>query len=353
MQRTTTITILVCLGAIVIAMTMLYWTSPISEEIKPYPFSRSFANATITQEAIIEPDEKNLYFAGTDEGNIYFGHHRMPYMLIKCSKDLKHSEKIGLKMKGVDSVRSLDQFKIIVEPPYFYIANGMMPILVRGNIGHWIADTIVTKKDYYFTDVVPITSTTFALRSFSEYQNGLQLALLNRLDTPRFKFNFNLLTQQQDGLFSVYGYIIPYKQENKIIYVYTYRNQYLVIDSNMQNHQIKNTIDSFSIAPIRVGSYNQNSQHALSSPGNVVNGASCVYKNNLYIKSTLLAKNEDVATFMNSSTIDVYDLKKGEYAFSFHIPNLNNNKFTDFRIVDDYIYVILKNKIAKFKIIYN
>lgn len=348
MQKRTTITILVCLGAIVIAMTMLYWTSPISEDLKPSTFSRTFAKVKITQEAILEPDDRDLYFAGADEDNIYLGHYRMPYLLIKCDKRLQQSEEIGLKMHGVDSVRNPGQFKTIVDPPYFYMANGVMPILLRGKIGDWKAEPFIPYDEYYFTSVVPITPSTFALTSFSTYQKGLQLALLNALDTPHFKFNFELLKQQQDGLFSVYGYTLPYKQEKKIVYVYTYRNEYLIIDSTLENHQIKNTIDTFSVAPIRVGSYDHNTQHTLSTPPNIVNGPSCISENSLYIQSTSLAKNEDPVDFMNASTIDVYDLKKGKYSFSIHIPNLNGTSLSDFRVIEDHIYAIYGNSIVLF-----
>jgi hypothetical protein len=175
--------------------------------------------------------------------------------------------------------------------------------------------------------------------------------LLNEIDTPHFNFNFNLLKQQQqDGLFSVHGQMLPYKQKNKIIYVYTYRNQYLVIDSNLKNHQTNQTIDTFSIAPIKVGSYDNNTRHTLSTPQNIVNGASCVAGKFLYIKSNLLAKNEDAATFVKSSTIDVYDLEQGKYTFSFHLPRLNQKGFSEIRVVKDNIYVTYGNKIAVYKI---
>jgi hypothetical protein len=189
------------------------------------------------------------------------------------------------------------------------------------------------------------------LRSFSAYQKGFQLALLNEIDTPHFNFNFELLKQQrQDGLFSVHGHMLPYKQKNKIVYVYTYRNQYLVIDDDLTKHQINQTIDTFSIAPIKVGSYNNNTEHTLSTPQNVINGASCVGDNFLYIKSNLLAKNEDVATFTKSSTIDVYDLEQGKYAFSFHIPRLNQKSPSEMRVINDNIYALYENTLAVYKI---
>ena len=51
-----------------------------------------------------------------------------------------------------------------------------------------------------------------------------------------------------------------------------------------------------------------------------------------------------------SSIIDVYDFMKNTYLFSFYVPNLLNQKMTDFRVIDDVFVALYDHSIVTYKI---
>jgi hypothetical protein len=55
----------------------------------------------------------------------------------------------------------------------------------------------------------------------------------------------------------------------------------------------------------------------------------------------LVANNESLKAVEHATTIDVYDLRKGTYQFSFYIYDFGNNeKLRDFQVHSDKLYAL-------------
>ena len=90
------------------------------------------------------------------------------------------------------------------------------------------------------------------------------------------------------------------------------------------------TIDTTTTVKIKLSRINTTHQITFGAPPTLVNKHSCVFGNDLFISSGLLAKNENENSVKGSSVIDVYDLRKGQYRFSFYIPDYEGFKLKGF-----------------------
>ena len=83
------------------------------------------------------------------------------------------------------------------------------------------------------------------------------------------------------------------------------------------------TIDTFSRAPINVAKVATKNYSTLASPPMLINMESSLWRNYLFVQSSLLSKNEDEVKFRTVSAIDVYDVTEGRYLYSFYIDRHN------------------------------
>ena len=201
---------------------------------------------------------------------------------------------------------------------------------------------------YYFVEAIPLSPSTFAIKSYNTFNKGYELAK-RTVSPPYINFNFDLLQKQIDGVFCVDGKIHYSKDLNKIVYLYTYRNEYIVADTNLNLLYRSHTIDTFSRARIKVANVNSDGTSMLGAPPLLVNGKSCVAGNKLYIQSPLLSRNENIADFESSSVIDVYNLDDGYYSYSFYIPMFKNDKFKDFQVNGNLIVTIFNDHLVLYE----
>jgi hypothetical protein len=236
-----------------------------------------------------------------------------------------------------------------VDSPYFFLSNGIMPNILFGRIESWTAKPIIKNNKSYFAEAIPISANTYALRSFSEKKKGYELGILSKVDTPYFHFKYGILEKQLDGLFCVEGKLHFDKTLGKLVYLYSYRNQYIVMDSNLNIEYRGNTIDTFSRARMKVAHIASKNQNVLASPPTRTNGKSCVSDKYLFVQSHLLSKSEDKERFLKSAVIDVYDLITGSYLQSFYINNHLNYKLSDFKVWNNQVVALFD----KYMVIYD
>ncbi|MDP4128910.1 MAG: hypothetical protein Q8918_01050 [Bacteroidota bacterium] len=142
----------------------------------------------------------------------------------------------------------------------------------------------------------------------------------------------NLLQKQIDGIFDTDGMLHFDQSLNQLVYVYFYRNQYIVMDTNLRVQCRGKTLDSNSKAKISVTYIPSDDETTMSMPPFSVNKLSAVDEDYLFIQSALMAVNEDKNAFRNNSAMDVYNLKKQLYEFSFYLPSTANNKMQSFKV---------------------
>ena len=63
----------------------------------------------------------------------------------------------------------------------------------------------------------------------------------------------------------------------------------------------------------------------------------------------MLAKNEDEKKFENSSVIDTYNLRDGQYQFSFYLPKHNEKKMREFKVSGDMLIALYDHYVLKYQ----
>jgi hypothetical protein len=350
MKRKSIFILGLCFAITCLLMAFIYITSPLNEPLFRAEFIRDFKKIEIEKLKEYDLKVNSFYFAGSDSNRIFLGNYSTPYWVTIYDKQLEKSERIELAVEEIDTLLNPGYFKLHVTPPFFYLTHGSVPVILQGNINDWRASKIKTKTAEYFDQAVPIKPNSFILRSYIESDSTYALAKKISSDSSSFSIAKNLLEAQQDGLFSLDGHLHYDKSINKLIYLYVYRNQYLIMDTSLNLINKGATIDSFKTAHIDVTHIKSSNSYMLSKPPIQVNRRSATDKGLLYIESNLLSRNEDEKKFKNGSTFDIYDIKESKYLYSFYIPKYKDLILTTFIVDGEYLYAIYYDHLIYYKI---
>jgi hypothetical protein len=292
-------------------------------------FLRLFPSHPIIEAGAFDLKLNSYYIAGGTAHRIYLGNNSRPLHLLSLSTSLTDSQHVKLNVRGI-----LDEkfwaVRVHVDSPDFYLTDGAVPRIFMGTTDTWKAGRY-TYDSEYFLDLVPIGSGTFAIKSLSKVSNESILGKITP-DSPHFQFNDRLLEKQVDGVFCTDGMMQYDKQLSRLIYLYRYRNEFLVVDTNLNLSLKGNTIDTTRKAKLSVARVASTGATTFSSPPLIVNRGSAVSDKWLFVNSALLASNEHRDVFKEASVIDVYDLLAGDYQFSFYIFHFNGEILKEFQV---------------------
>ncbi|MGS2763800.1 hypothetical protein [Sinomicrobium sp. M5D2P9] len=316
----------------------LHIAAPIKENHKHTGFERVFA-----PEGVLQPiDTLNLgkhgyYFAGTDADRVFLGNWKsIGYVLELNSKNLKDSAYHIIKADNL-KYRSLE---VKVDIPYFYLIDGNMPFIYRGNISNWVASPYLENINSTFTHAQPISDSSFALIRVNNNFKGTFCKITKGKNGPEV-YPGLLETQEEDNIFNTDGMLHFDKKMEQLIYVYFYRNQYLCIDTNLQLKHTSKTIDTINKVKISVDKISSENSMTMSSPPLRVNKKNSISNGLLFNNSNILAGNENVKNFESASVIDVYRLKDGSYQFSFYIQPYEKKKAEAFMVLENNTILVL------------
>lgn len=279
-------------------------------------FLRLFPSHPIFEGTSIDLTYNSYYLAGGTSEYIYLANHTTPIYLLELDWSLSDSSQIHLNIEGIKD-QKFWSVRIQVAPPHFYLMDGAVPIVFQGEIGKWKGkrNTVVNE---YFQDIVPISRNSFGVRSLSSTTHENQLGKI-KTDSPYYVPKTDLIQKQIDGVFCTDGMLHYNSYLQQLIYLYRYRNEFLVMDSSLNLHYRGHTIDTTTQAKINVAFLGNSGATTLASPPLIVNNKSIVYKNWLFVNSNLLASNEHPDALGEAAVIDVYDLLTGLYRFSFYL----------------------------------
>lgn len=337
-----------CMLSCLAALFVLYATSSVSKEIYRGPFTRTM----LPDSGVVKISELNLgynsyYIAGLSNGSIHLANYASPLHTISLKYDLEDSLHNTILIPGLDSIVKPQRIITIVDSPYFYVTHGINPYLFRGKIGAWKAERFMADSAY-FVEAVPINRSSFILRSYSKRSNAYELAKENS-SAPYFEFKYGILEKQGEGLFSSEGKINYSKQENKVVYTYTYKNSFTVLDTLLNINNVYHTIDTFSHVNIKAASIKSQNSSMLSAPPTVVNVRSIVAGDRIFIQSNILDRTGDKERFLNGATIDIYSIKNGTYMASIYLRQ-DQKKLSDFKVFQGRLVAIFDDTIVVYKI---
>ncbi|WP_128124980.1 MauE/DoxX family redox-associated membrane protein [Chryseobacterium carnipullorum] len=317
-----------------------------SEQIikKENNFTRRFLMHPTLEKKQLQLSDSYYYFAGYDDKNIYLGNRKFPQTLLTLDTALAGKRVTNISLDNIK--HPFRNIKLQVKAPYYYIYDGTVPVIFRGRLGNPKSKTI-SFNEAYFNQLIVLDSLRFAIRTQSSKTKQFVLADLN-LNSAGEKLTLysDILQKQIDGVFDIDGNFITDGFRSQLIYTYTYRNQFIVMDKDLKVQNQMNTIDTVRIAKIESKRL-ADGIHKMSAPPLKVNLRSAVHKNLLFNQSDLMGKHESKKTWQEASIVDVYKTDENEYIGSMYLFKKDSHGVSDFIVTDKYLYVIIDNKIIQ------
>lgn len=312
---------------------------------KPGNFLRILPPHPAIQRNDMDVKYDSYYIAGVANGSVYLGNYLAPLHLLVVNESLTDSQHVKISIPNVDKEKFWS-VKVKVDSPFFFLADGARPIVYKGLVSSWQGSR-VPFDSAYFIDYEPIGSSSFAIRSLSsksnEYELGKEIA-----GTSDVWLDTSILEKQIDGKFCVDGMMDYDRKSSRLVYTYYYRNQFIVMDSSLKVTYRGHTIDTSRYAKISIATLESDGSQTMSAPPRFVNLKARVNGKWLFVNSNLMARNESRAEFDKVSVIDVYDLKEGEYRFSFYLSHYTHARVSDFDVYGGKLYALFDRFIVAF-----
>lgn len=338
--------IVISITASIASIVILYASS---EQIMHYnnPFLRRYPTHPALFKDNIDLKFNSYYFAGYHGDKIYLGNYTNPLHLLEVDSSLKkrNDVKIIFDPKKIP----FQMVKIKILDSFFYLMDGNVPKVFRGRTTDWKINKEL-KGIPYFTLAEPIDSVTIAFRSNNGKNFANVLGTFTSDTIPKIKYNGDLLQRQIDGVFDTDGMLLYSQKIDKILYLYCYRNEFIVADKTGKLSYRGHTLDTITKAKIKVAYLKNKTERKMKAPPLVVNANSVFFKNLLFVHSKIKGRYEDDKLWEQASIIDVYDIKKNAYLLSFPIYNIGDSKLNSFFITKTHLYAIIGNKLAVYEL---
>lgn len=337
-------------GCFLISIGVVVALFAVSKDVRQQPgsFLREFPPHPALEGEAFDLEFNSYYIAGATDQHVYLGNYTSPLHMLIINTVRTDTQHVKLNVKGI-----MDQkfwsIRVKVDPPYYYVTDGAVPIIYRGNVHDWSAEQYAHDNAYY-QDIVPITKESFFIRALGKPDRQNILGKITTF-TPHLDMKPGILQKQVDGIFCTDGMMQYNKTRNELIYLYRYRNEYIVLDTNLNVLRRQHTIDTTTRAKIEVKTIESSGSSTFSSPSRIVNRTSSISDNLLFVNSMLLAKNEHPKAHDNATVIDVYTLATGEYLFSFYIYDYKGReKLRMFSVLGDKLFALFDEHLQVWKL---
>ncbi|KQT24780.1 tellurium resistance protein TerC [Chryseobacterium sp. Leaf405] len=307
-------------------------------------FTRRFLQFPVVEDQSINLINDRFYFAGDENNNIYLGNHYNPLIISTANK--KTLMVTEMKSEPDHMNFPFRNMMLEVKAPYYYLTDGTVPVIFRGKIGDTKAD-MISYNDAFFSQIKIMDSLKFALRTQSNQTKQLTIATLNLASQHKVNFHPDILQKQIDGVFDSDGQFIYSKNPERWIYMYSYRNQLMVLDEKMHLTNIVKTIDTTTVAKIKTTKM-KDGLYKMAEPPMIVNKRITAYGNLAFIQSNLKGRFEKEESWKKSSIIDIYRTDRQEYIGSFYIDKKKGIGLTDMMMTDRHLYVIIGKQLIRY-----
>lgn len=289
----------------------------------------------------------SYYFSGAYKDKIFLGNRTAPGLITVLDSSLNVSEAFTIKIS--DTLFKFQNVQLRVAPPYFYVWDGTVPCLYKGNLSDRIA-VLQPCKIPGFTKAAIVDSASIIIRGLSGRQENL-LGTLTLTDTAcTTNVKYGLLQKQKDGLFDTDGTMHYDPVQEKFVYLYYYRNQYTVTDRSLQLLWRGRTIDTTTQAKVKTAYIKSRRRTGFSAPPFMVNPLSTVHDNLLFVQSTQQGKYDLAKMWKKTNVIDIYDYVRRSYLMSFYVYKTDGKNIDDMIVTDTHLFVLMGNTIVSYRL---
>lgn len=334
------ITATVIMSAIVVIVLFISSDSIIHNK---NPFIRRYPHHPIMITYTKDLKFNSYYFAGYIKGRIYLGNYTDPLHLISMDSNLTHERTIKISFDSNKKIFKM--VRILIKGDHFYLIDGTVRAVYKGSVSDW---KITKKLDGfpYFDLAVPIDSTQIVFRSSLGEKSSNLIGIYSLAGTQNVSYNRKFFKKQIDGVFDTDGMLLYGEQINKIVYLYYYRNEFVIANSRAEVLRIGNTIDTNTVAKIKVTYLKNENGKVMSAPPQTVNHHSAICENLLFVHSNIMGKYEDDKLWDQAFIIDVYDINQGIYLMSFAIYGIEKKKLQSFYVTTTHLYAIIDDQLV-------
>lgn len=316
--------------------------------LQPGSFLREFPPHPVQEGDTVNVKFNSYYIAGGTSSCVFLGNYTAPLHVLKINLNNLDTQHVQLKVPGIKDQKFWSA-RIKVDSPYYYVTDGVVPIIFRGNVYDWTAEKTLSDS-VYFRSIIPLSKNSHVVKSLSGKTGENVLGKLTAWP-PYQVFTDKILEKQLDGVFCTDGMMLFQREFNRVVYMYYYRNEFIVMDTSLNLEYRSHTIDTTAHVAIEVATIESENSKVMASPPLFVNKKSCAAGNWLFVNSNLMAKNEYPGTFRKASVIDVYNLSSGNYAFSFYIYNYWRRKpMTEFNVYGNRMVVLYGSVVRVFSL---
>jgi hypothetical protein len=327
----------------IISMVVLFL---LSEETihKENPFIRRLPQGTAAKIAKIDLPNNSLYIAGASKNSVYISDRRAPLQVLVFDSSLKNKEHHTISLDRENFQFRELLLKVIY--PDFYLYDGSVPVIYKGSVTDWKAK-VISDGEYAFNDIAFVNADQRIIRGQERAAKQNILALVKDKDSLTVSVNKSLLQKQIDGLFDTGGSMHFSYEWNKFIYLYRYRNQFIVTDPNLNLKYRGNTIDTIKKARLKVATI-KSGDIKMAAPPLVVNKMATVINNLLMVNSMLPGRFESQEVWTHATVMDVYDITTNTYVLSFYVYDEDRARMKDCFATIDALYLISGQKLLKY-----
>ncbi|KXO01252.1 hypothetical protein LS48_01960 [Aequorivita aquimaris] len=310
-------------------------------------FLRRYPHHPIVPKDTFDIRYNSYYFAGGNDKQFYLGNFTAPKQVLQVSYNFTDTTYSYIQLPKSNIDYKYPRLRIIDST--FFLFDGTVPIVHTGSIKDWGVQKTFHPKAY-FTFAEPIDFKTLIIRSVSSDTGNNILGIIELDSIPKVKLQPDILQGNLDGYFDRDGQLLFNNQLYKMIYVYYYKNQFLVGTPKLTDIQIYNTIDTIKEPQIDVKELQSSQQKQLGGKSVRVHGLVATYGNYLFINSDRLGRYETDDILKNASIIDVYNIREQTYDFSFYLYHDPTEKLLSFWLMKRQLYALMGNRLYHFKL---
>ncbi len=308
-------------------------------------FTRTFPY-TFTDVKAFDLKYNSYYIAGVMGNDLYLANRSVTPRLLRINSGLKDTQTAFINFQK-HQLEWLSAYELIIDSPNFYIGYGMQHTVFTGTCDNWTA-SLHPVRCPYFSEYIPVNDqcVIFKYVSFKKDENSFRKVCTFGDSIEKDQ----ILEKHVDGKFCTSGKLEFNKQLRVLTYIYAYRNQILVMDTNLNLIKKIKTIDDVDSARFEVSHINSDSKGVITKPTIKVNPQCATYKQYLFVHSKIMGRHEDDKSFEHSTVIDIYDITKGMYVYSISLPNSEKINISQLRIIGGWIYTMSNRYLTRYKV---
>ncbi|WP_203296553.1 hypothetical protein [Luteirhabdus pelagi] len=310
-------------------------------------FTRRYPHHPTTKLFDIPLGFDSYYLAGYDEPFVYLGNTTAPKHIVRVNLRSKDTTHIRVQMENEELPYKFIQIKVV--KPYFFVMDGTVPIILKGSLRNWKADTWM-KDEAFFSSALPIDTQTIYVRTISSKTNESVLGVVEKNENFLVDMNPNVLERQVDGVFDVDGIMVSDNANQKLGYVYYYRNEFMIMDRDLKLMKRLHTVDTIHKARLELSEINSHGEIQMNKPPLMVNKWAALSRNLLFIQSDRLGKYEPKEMLEKASIVDVYDWENETYEFSFYLYGILDEKPREFNVYGDLLISLIGSHLAVYRL---